>query len=103
MITKFFFIICTPGLTKIFKEGEEVKVPCHSEAGKDNYKAQWFKYEEKDKNWKYVLMQPNQKFMDEKKNLVFASASVSDQGTYRCNLQSMEGTIVAESIWHFSG
>ena len=48
-------------------------------------------------------MQPNQKFMDEKLNLVFASASVSDQGTYRCNLQSMEGTIVAESIWHFSG
>ncbi|XP_072030309.1 uncharacterized protein [Amphiura filiformis] len=90
------------GKTKIFKAGDKIKVPCHVDAGQEGFKAQWFTYEDKQNTWKYVTLESDRKYLDEKKNLVIASAEVRDQGTYRCNLQSREGTIVAESIWHFT-
>lgn len=90
------------GKTKVFSVGEKVKLPCHPQSSKKDYKGQWFNYDQRQHNWKYVSLD-SKKFMDKGKNLVIASAKTSDEGTYKCNVQSQGGTIVGESIWHFSG
>ena len=91
-------------MTKVFAVGEEVKIPCHAEATKKkNYKAQWFSYYKSQHTWKYVSLDSDRRYMDEKKNLVIASAELDDEGTYKCNLKSKQGSIIGETIWHFSG
>ncbi|XP_070571335.1 uncharacterized protein [Ptychodera flava] len=89
------------GMTKTFKENTNVKIPCHPELQGPKTNSEWLVYNSQIHSWEEVVPKKGDKMLDRRGNLMLIRVTISDEGTYRCNMKNANGVTIAEAVWHF--